>query len=76
MLISVLKYAKPQDIPAVVVSNLVYSSAVLNLELKEHLSSIVVPVIKEKAKYLPSDNLIELIWGLKKLGFNDSTVIS
>lgn len=54
-----------EDVPAVAVANLVYASAVLNLDLKSHLSKLVVPIIDLKAKYLNSDSLIELIWGLK-----------
>lgn len=62
------------EIPVGTASNYVYASARLNINLGEVLDKYLAPLVIKKAKYLHSDGIAELTWGLVQHKYNNEAV--
>ena len=56
-------------------SNLLYAAPKIGLDLKPHLDSLVLPVLRKKVKYLHIEGIAEALWGLTVLGVSDNALI-
>mmetsp|Transcript_7365 Transcript_7365/g.13682 ORF Transcript_7365/g.13682 Transcript_7365/m.13682 type:complete len:260 (-) Transcript_7365:1103-1882(-) len=73
-LLQLLKNHEAKTVPGATAAYAVYGAAKLGLDIVPHFHSLFWPVIKLKAKYLSSDELAWLAWGLNSLNINDAEV--
>ena len=75
-LVKLLQYSKLEEVPVAVVSNTLYASVKLDLDIKPYLETLLLPVLKSKAEYLDADELAKTVWALSKLHVNDTELVS
>lgn len=73
-LIQLLRNNEAKTIPGATAAYAIFGAAKLQLDIAPHFQSLFWPIIKLKAKYLSSDELAALTWGLQSLGVSDAEV--
>jgi hypothetical protein len=75
-LVKLLQYSKLEEVPVAVVSNTLYASVKLELDIKPHLETLLLPVLRSKAEYLDADELAKTVWALSNLHVQDTELVS